>query len=121
MATRLKKRAEMTDEEMCKIIEEAWKEFHGDCAVFMSAVGALAFGRMVGWHGVRVTMSAATYRKYEKILGPKFRFRDHLPERTLDSQNIRGIRIVDGIGKFWQALSGGLVPATEGRIKLEAI
>jgi hypothetical protein len=104
----------MSDGEACRLVEKAWIDFEGDCAVFMSAVGALMLGRAVGWQGVRVCMSAATYRKYEGILG--VRFRDVLPERCHDSPSVRGIRIVDGFGKFWQALSGGLVPAMEGKL-----
>ncbi len=104
----------MSDAEMVEIITRAWKEFEGDCGVFMSAVGALVLGREVGWQGVRVCMSSATYRKYETILGIKFR--EHLPERTKDSRRIRGIRMADDFGKFWQALSGGMIPATEGKL-----
>src|SRR5688572_21501489 len=99
----------LTNDRMEEIIEKAWKDYEGDCGVFMSAVGALAFARHVGWHGVRVCMSAATYRKYEKIIGHKFR--DLVPDRTKDSRRINGIRLVEGFGKFWQALSGGMVPA----------
>ncbi len=98
---------EMTDGRMCRIIETAWKGYAGDVTVFMSAAGALAVGRAVGWQGVRVTMSAATFRKYEKILG--VRFREVLPPRAHDSTSLNGIRMIDKIGKFWQALSGGQV------------
>jgi hypothetical protein len=104
----------LSDEEMLKILQDAWEEYKGDCSVLMSAMGALVLGREVGWQGIRVTMSAATFRKYEKILG--VRFRDVLPDRTKNSRRIRGIRIADGLGKFWQSLSGGLIPATEGKI-----
>lgn len=103
-----------SDAEICKIIEKAWIDFEGDCSVFMSAAGALILGRAIGWQGIRVCMSAATYRKYETIL--KCRFREVLPARCHDSRAIRGIKIVDGFGKFWQALSGGLVPAMEGKL-----
>jgi hypothetical protein len=110
----LKKMADLSDEDLAKLIADAWDDYVGDCTVFMSAVGALAFGRHVGWQGVRVCMSAATYRKYEKILG--VRLRDVLPARTKDSAVIRGIRMSDAIGKFWQALSGGMIPAGEGKM-----
>ena len=60
-------------------------------------------------------MSAATFRKYEKILG--VRFREVLPERVKgQSERINGIRMADAMGKFWQSLSGGLIPAQEGKI-----
>ena len=104
----------LTDAEACEIIEKAWIDFEGDSSVFMSAAGALMLGRAVGWQGVRICMSASTYRKYENLLG--VRFRDRLPDRCHDSTAIRGIRLVDGFGKFWQSLSGGLVPALEAKM-----
>jgi hypothetical protein len=107
-------RAPMTDRRACEIVENAWKNYEGDCTVFMSAAGALMFGRAVGWKGVRVVMSAVTYRKYEKILG--VRFRDVLPDRLPDSTAINGIHVADEIGKFWQALSAGMIPALEGKM-----
>jgi len=104
----------LTDEKLCDLISKAWEEYEGDCAVFMSAIGALALGQKVGWQGIRVCMSASTFRKYERIL--MIRFRDVLPERTRDSRRIKGIQLSDSIGKFWQALSGGMIPATEGKM-----
>jgi hypothetical protein len=108
----------VTDEKMMKIIREAWANYGGhlgdDCSVLMSAIGALVFGREVGWKGIRVCMSASTFRKYEKILG--IRFRDVVPERTSESTRIVGIQMADAFGKFWQALSGGLIPAQKGKI-----
>lgn len=113
----LKKRADLTDAEMVEIFEKAWEKYNGDVSILMSAMGALAFGRMVGWQGVRVTMAASTFRKYERILGVKFR--EKLPDRTTDSRFLHGIKLVDGFGKFWQALSGGMIPATEGKMTVQ--
>ncbi len=94
----------LSDGKMCAIIRDAWKDFSlhkgNDCTVFMSAIGALAFGREVGWQGVRVCMSASTFRKYEKILGVKFR--EVLLDQTKDSERIEGILMVKRFGKFWQ-------------------
>jgi hypothetical protein len=110
----------MSDERYATIIETAWAGFEGDCGVFQSAAGALAFGRLVGWQAVRVTMSAATFRKYEKVLG--IRFRDELPDRIApEAERVRGIELADKFGKFWQALSAGLIPAQEGKIAVREV
>ncbi len=101
----------MTDEKMIEIIDEAWGTFKGDCTVLESAIGALVLGRKLGWHGVRVMHSRVTFNRYEKILGIKFR--NVLPDRGPDSTKLRGIRIIDKIGKFWQAISSGLISAKE--------
>jgi hypothetical protein len=101
----------LSDDKMLEIIDKAWEEYKGDVTVLNSAIGALVMGRHVGWQGVRVMYARVTYTRYEKILGIKFR--DVLPERGKDAERLRGIRIIDGIGKFWQAISSGLVSAKE--------
>ena len=104
----------LSDEEVMRMVRKSWAGFEGDTTVLMSAIGALVLGREIGWKGVRVCLAAATYRKYERVLG--IRFRDCLPERTKDSSRLCGIRMADQIGKFWQALSGGFIPALEGKM-----
>jgi hypothetical protein len=101
----------LTDGKMLAIIDKAWEGYHGDVTVLNSAIGALVMGRRVGWHGIRVMYSRVTYNRYERLLGIKFR--DVLPERGPDAERLRGIRIIDSIGKFWQAISSGLVSAKE--------
>jgi hypothetical protein len=53
-------------------------------------------------------------KRYEESLGIKFK--NVLLSRTDHSTRLRGIRAADKIGKFWQAISGGLISAEEGRI-----
>src|SRR5580658_2524228 len=101
----------MSDPELLKTIGEAWKEYEGDVTVLESAIGALVLGRDLGWHGVRVMHSRGTFNKYERILGIKFK--EVLPPRGPQAHRLCGIRMLDKIGKFWQALSGGLISAKE--------
>jgi hypothetical protein len=128
------KAKQLSDEKMLGIIEKAVKEYEGDFTVLESALGALVIGREVGWHGLRVCHSGRTFRRYEgevgwhglrvchsgrtfrryeDILGIKFR--EVLPDRTKHSTRLRGIRIADGLGKFWQAISSGMIPAREAQ------
>jgi hypothetical protein len=100
------------DAELMKIVKDACYGFVGPAPVLESALGALCFGRIVGWHGLRVIHTYQTLRRYEGILGIKFR--DVLPARTVESSTLGGIRIADGLGKFWRVITAGLVPAREG-------
>ena len=103
----------MSDERAASIVREAFAHYRGDGTIFMSAVGAFMLGRLVGWKGVRVCLAASTYRKYEDIL--RVRFREELPDRTDQSERVKGIVMADRLGKFWQALSGGFIPAGQGK------
>src|SRR5688572_15557878 len=104
----------MTDDEMLRIMDEACQEFEGDCSVLESALGALVFGREIGWHALRLMHSGRTYRRYEEILG--VRFREVLQERTKQSERMMGIRMADKLGKFWQVVTAGQVSAREAAI-----
>jgi hypothetical protein len=104
----------LSDPKLVEIIKDACTRFQGNCAVLESAIGALCWGRVVGWHGVRVMHSSRTMRAYEKILGVKFR--EVLPPTTDHSERLAGIRMAKSLGKFWQVITAGMVPADEGRI-----
>lgn len=113
------KKSTLSDVEMLRIINQAFDGYRGDVGLLESAIGALVLGRRLGWHGIRVMHSRVTFNRYEKILGVKFR--EVLPDRGPDSAKLRGIRIVDGIGKFWQAMSSGLISAKDaGQLEAKA-
>jgi hypothetical protein len=104
----------MTDEEMLRIMDQACQEYEGHCSVLESALGALVLGREIGWQALRLMHSGRTYRRYEGILG--VRFRDVLEERTKQSDRMMGIRMADKLGKFWQVVTAGQVPARRAGI-----
>jgi len=103
----------LSDKGFNKIVEDAWATYEGNCETFSAAVGALTFGRLVGWQGVRCVHSHPRYQKFQRILD--VRFADVLPEQTEDSERIRGIRIAKKFGDFWRAASAGIVKVTEHR------
>lgn len=110
---------QMTDDELLKMIDEAFMNFNGDAPVLESAIGAAVLAKYLGWHGVRVIHSRGTFNKYQGILGIKFK--DRFPERGPQAKRLAGIRMLDKIGKFWQALSGGLISAKKAaRMKASA-
>src|SRR5687767_1343003 len=101
----------LSDEEMLKIIQKACDEYDGDFTVLESAIGALVCGRLIGWHALRLMHSGRTFKRYEDILFVKFR--DVLQARTSQSNRMRGIRMADKLGKFWQVVTAGQVSARE--------
>lgn len=105
----------LSDERMIEICEKALKNYKGNVQILESAIGALVMGRMLGWHVLRLIHSSRTYSSYEKILGVKFK--EILPPRTKESTSVYGIRMADGIGKFWQALAGGMLATQEAKEK----
>ena len=78
--------------------------YRGQADDISNALGALVFGQLYGWRGVYMTHSRAMIRRYESILGIKFR--ECMPERTDASQRILGVRIADEVGKFWAVVKG---------------
>jgi len=104
----------LSDQKLLEIIKNACHEAEGDCGVLESAVGALCWGRVVGWHGLRTMHSSRTMKRYEKYLRIKS-FKTVLPARTEHSIRMYGIVLADKFKKFWQAISGGLVPAGKAK------
>jgi len=104
----------LSDERLLEIIKDACYDGKGDCTVLESAIGALCFGREVGWHGLRTVHSSRTMRRYEGVLGVKFK--DVLPDRTRHSPRLWGIVLADKFGKFWQAIAAGKVSSQEAKM-----
>jgi hypothetical protein len=101
----------LTRDQTWKIITEACEKYSGDCAILESAIGALIFGQSVGWHALRLMHSGRTFKRYEEILGIKFR--EVLPSQTPTSERMQGIRLMNQAGKFWQVVTAGLVSARD--------
>lgn len=104
----------LSDEELMQILKVAMEEFRGDATVLESAIGALVFGREMGWQAIRLIHAGRTFKRYEDIL--RIKFREVLPERTKKSTRMRGIRIADTLGKFWQVVTAGMVKGREAAI-----
>lgn len=109
-----KKQPSLTDEELMGMINGACKKFEGDTYLLESAIGALVWGRVVGWHALRLMHSSRTFKRYEEVFGVKFR--EVLPAQTDQSERMRGIKLMNDAGKFWQVITAGLIPAKEAAI-----
>jgi hypothetical protein len=105
----MRKQKRMSDERLMEILQKACDDYEGDGGVLESAIGALVWGRVVGWHALRLMHTGRTFKKYEEILGVKLK--EVLPERTEESLRMNGLRLAANIGKYWQVVTSGLVPA----------
>lgn len=107
-----------SEKDMMDIIRKAITDYRGDSSILESAIGALVWGRHIGWHGLRLMHSGRTFKRYEDALGIKFK--DVLPTRTDKSRRLNGIRYLDKIsetvGKFWQVVTARMVSAKEAAL-----
>jgi hypothetical protein len=94
----------LTQEELTNHVDEVMKNFKGDIVELSNAIGALNVGRFYGWRVLRIVISNASYRKYQRILG--LEFKSVLPETTIYSKKSAGYNLVVKAGKFWDAVNG---------------
>ena len=103
------------DDETKEQLEKAASEFHGNGTTLESALGAVLLGRMYGWRVLKMIHSPATYRKYEKILGIKFR--DICKEETKLTQKSLGMKIAAKLNNFWDVVRGVQKVKNKGHIE----
>lgn len=94
------------------IIQAAAKNYQGNLDLLERALGALIMGQLFGYKVLRIIHSPATYAKYERILGVKFR--EVCPPQTAWSQRNSGYRWAENFGDFWEAIRKNLIPS-EGK------
>jgi hypothetical protein len=103
-----------SDGELVEIVDRACNDYVGDATVLESAIGALVWGRVVGWQALRLMHTGRTFKRYEEILGVKFK--EVLDPVTDQAERMKGYRMMKKVGKFWQAVSSGTIPAREGAV-----
>jgi hypothetical protein len=96
----------MTEEELVKIIDEAFRNFKGVSTELEMAIGALMIGRHIGWKPMLLIHDKKSLRKYEKILGVEFR--QVLPEVGEHAEKSLAWQAVQKVTNFWKAVSGNI-------------
>ena len=81
-------------------------EFKGQIPTLESAIGAFIVGRRFGWKVLYLVHDKKTIRKYEDILG--VRFRDELDPEGDQSHRSLAFRLQEKVSNFWKAVSGEL-------------
>lgn len=94
----------MTNEEFVQIIDQAFNQYKGSSDVIESAIGTLAVGRRIGWRPLFIMHQRGTIRRYESILGIKFK--DELPEIGEKAEKSVAWKIVRQLSNYWKAVRG---------------
>lgn len=97
----------MTDSEIIAVVDEAVKNYRGQVQVIEQAVGALIVGRRFGWRVLYLVHEGRTIRRYQDVLGVKFR--EALPEVGNLAYKSLAWKIVDAAGKFWDVVKRKVV------------
>jgi len=104
----------MSDREYLEFVDSVSRDYKGDGRVLASALGALSLGRMYGWRVLAIVESEPTIRKYQVVLGVKFK--DVLPERGLYAYKSFGLKVADKFDSFWSIVQGrgaGKIPRSD--------
>lgn len=84
--------AQMTSQQLTAHVDSIMKNFKGDMVELSNAIGALNVGRFYGWRVLRIIISNASYRKYQRVLG--LEFKEVLPRETVYSTKSAGYNLV---------------------------
>ncbi len=93
----------MKDKDLIKHFDSRMDTFKGQIPTLESAIGALIVGRRFGWKVLYLVHDKKTIRKYEDILG--IRFREEVePSEDLSEKSL-AFRLQKKISNFWKAVS----------------
>jgi hypothetical protein len=107
-----------TPEEAKKIIDlldKAIVRYDGIYDELEPALGAYLFARHVGWKPLVLIHNKRTIRKFEEVLGIKFR--EEFLEAGPDAERSNAYRIAIKLSNFWKAVSGDV--KVEGRRQID--
>ncbi len=98
------KAAPKADADLISRFDPQIKDFRGLMPTLEAAIGAYVVGRKIGWKPLYLIHEKRTIRKYEEILG--IRFRDELPEVGEWAHKSIAHDFLEKIKNFWKAVSG---------------
>ena len=90
--------------ELERIEREAIANFKGQIPDLEAALGILRIGGHFGWRPLVLIHNKRTLRKYEGILGVKFK--EFFPDEGPSYERSYGYMAAKKIGNFWKAVSG---------------
>jgi hypothetical protein len=90
--------------EVDSTIKKAFDNYKGDLTVLESAIGAMFLGSIIGWKPIVIIHSPRTVKRYEQILGVKFK--EFLPDETDISDRSKGYELAMMLDNFWQGVTG---------------
>ena len=95
---------ELTDSQITKIIDKAFKDFKGQLTTLEAAIGTLYAGKKFGWRVIYLVHDKRTLKKYEDILD--IDFREVFPETTPLSKKSLAWKATEKLSNFWKVVKG---------------
>ena len=92
------------DEQLVKIIDEAFEKFTGNINELKGAIGALMLARKLGWKPLLLMQDKRTIDKYERILGVSFR--ELFPDVGERADKSIAWKAMKKFKNFWKAVKG---------------
>jgi hypothetical protein len=90
--------------ELERIERTAIANFKGQLPDLEAALGILRIGGHIGWRVLALIHNKRTLRKYEDILGIKFK--EFFPDEGPSYERSFGYMAAKKLGNFWKAVSG---------------
>lgn len=87
-----------------EMIDRAIRDFRGQMPTLEGAIGAYLVGKKIGWRPLVLIHEKQTLRKYERVLGIKFR--EELPEEGELANKSMAWRASKKVSNFWKAVKG---------------
>lgn len=94
----------MNERDLIETLDRAVTNYAGNSNTLESAIGALVFGRHVGWKPLFLIHQRSTIKRYENILGIKFR--DVLPDVGPQAHRSYAWKAASALSSFWKAVKG---------------
>ncbi len=94
-------------------VENVITNFKGQLSELESAVGAYIVARRFGWKVLYLGHDKRTIRRYEKVLG--FKFRDTVPPLGDQGERSLGWILARNLSNFWKAVSGEMKATFRGK------
>ncbi len=104
----------ISNDEKIAVVERAIKDYRGDANQLEKAIGVYFMGHHMGWKFLHLAHSRATIKKYESILGLKFK--DSFPELGVGINRSIGWKIACKVKDFWEAARGQVKGARDPNI-----
>lgn len=95
---------ELKPAELVALIDNAITDFKGNTEELENAIGALMFGRQIGWRPLFLIHSPKSIKKYEKILGVDFR--EVMPAEGLKAKRLVAWILAEKVTNFWKLVKG---------------
>jgi len=109
----------LNDKELHDHIQKVIKDFSGIASTCETAIGALFVGKAMGWQVLYLIHSHSTIRKYEKILGLKFK--DQMEANTELSRKSYVWGWSKKFNAFWSTVRGLEKNVDRTRIEKELV